>query len=163
MRSAAADIAVERLDDFSRVRAGIVLEQRDAAHDHSGRAVSALKGSGIDESLLHRMELAVALEAFDRYDGFCCCGADRNLAGASWAAANQNGAGAALAFAATVLGAGEAELVAQNLEQRRFRVEPDIVSPAVDFELELRRHTEHCEPRRRGMQCLRGVGRSPMC
>jgi hypothetical protein len=45
-------------------------QQGDAAHDHSGGAVSALEGLGVEESLLDWMEAAGLFEPLDRGDRF---------------------------------------------------------------------------------------------
>ncbi len=43
-------------------------EQGDGGHDHAGRAVAALRGLLVDESLLHGVEAAVRGQAFQRHD-----------------------------------------------------------------------------------------------
>jgi hypothetical protein len=112
MRAAAADISLQGLYNFRLARIGIFLQQRDAADDHSGSAVGALKRALIEKSLLNGMELAVLLEAFNSDDGFSCRVADRKLAGTPRRAIQKYGAGAALPFAATVFGSGQAEFFA---------------------------------------------------
>ena len=56
-------------------------------------------------------------------------------------AAEQDGAGAALAFAAAVFGAGEAEFIAEDREQRRVWRIKHGVALAVNGDFEGRRHT----------------------
>lgn len=120
---------------------GIFLEQPNTAHDHAGRAVGALESTSVEKSLLHGMKLAVALEAFDGGDRFGCSSTSGNLAGAAWGAGDQDRASTTLTFAAAVFRASQAEFVAEDLEERSFRIRTYIVSAAVDFEWELRRHT----------------------
>lgn len=140
MRSAAAHIALQRLDNFVGTGIRIGRKKTHAAQDHSGRAVSALERARIEKCLLHRMEMAVLLEAFNRGDGFCHRGADRNLARPARRSAKQDGACAALSFAAAILGARQAQFVAENGEERRFRIALDRITLAVDFEFDRLRH-----------------------
>jgi hypothetical protein len=117
MGSAAADISLQGLYDFRLTGIGIFLQERDAADNHSRSAIGALECALIEKGLLHRMELAVLFESFNGGDGFSGCVADRELAGAAGRAIEQNGAGAALAFTATVFCSGKAKLFAQSKEQ----------------------------------------------
>ena len=80
MRAAAADIPLQSLHNFRLAGIGIFLEQRDAAGDHSRRAVRTLKRALIEECLLHGMKLAVLFEAFNGDDRFSGCIADGELA-----------------------------------------------------------------------------------
>src|SRR5262249_9138546 len=98
----------------------ILPEKRYAAHDHSGRAVGALKSLGVEKSLLNRVEAAGLFEAFDGDDGFSSRCRDRRNARTSRRAVEQNRARAALAFAAAVFAAGQAEMVAENGQKRCF-------------------------------------------
>jgi hypothetical protein len=118
MRAAAADVALEGLFDFGLRGVGILLEKRNAAHDHPRGAVSALEGFGVEESLLDRMQSAGVFEAFDGGDGFSGGCGNWSDAGTPSDPIKQNSAGATLAFAAAVLGTGQAEFIAKNREQR---------------------------------------------
>src|SRR5258708_11517218 len=117
MGSTAADISLQGLYDFRLTGIGIFLQERDAADNHSGSAIGALECALIEKGLLDRMELTVLLESFDGGDGFSGGVAGRKLAGAAGRAIEQNGAGAELAFAATVFCSGEPKLFAQSKEQ----------------------------------------------
>src|SRR5258706_3293124 len=101
MGSAAADISLQRLHDFRLAGILIFLQERDAADDHSGSAIGALECALIEKGLLYGMKLAVLLEALNSENGFSCSVADGELAGTPRRAIQKNGAGAALAFAAT--------------------------------------------------------------
>src|SRR6267142_1615619 len=81
MSAAAADISLQGLHDFRFSGIGIVLQQCNAADDHSGSAISALESALIEKSLLHRMKLAILFEAFDGEDGFSIGIAYGKLAG----------------------------------------------------------------------------------
>ena len=118
----AADVALQRLGNFDGCGIGILLKQSDAAHDHAGCAVGALKSFGVEEGLLDRMEVARLFEAFDGGDGFSSGGGNRSDAGTAGDAVEENGAGATLTFAATVFGAGKAEFIAKEGQQRRVGI-----------------------------------------
>ena len=122
MRTATADVALKGLRYFRHGWIWVLLEKRDAAHDHAGSAVGALKSAEIEKSLLHGMQPAVAFQAFDGGDGFFDCGAERHLAGAPGRAVDQDGAGAALALPTTVLATGESEFVAKSRKKSGIRV-----------------------------------------
>src|SRR5258708_5765225 len=66
MRSAAAEIARQRVLDlvFGRVR--VCIQQGLRLHDHAVDAVAALDRLLVDESLLQRMRMRRAAEAFQR-------------------------------------------------------------------------------------------------
>ena len=117
MGAAATDISLERLYDFGFAGIGTFLQEGDAASDHSGSAIGALECGLIEKSLLHGMKLAVLFETFNSEDGFSGGVSDGELAGAAGRAVEQDGAGAALAFAAAVFRSGEAKLFAQRKEQ----------------------------------------------
>jgi len=117
MGAAAADISLERLHDVGFAGILIFLQECDAANNHSGGAIGALECALVEKCLLYRMKLTVLFETFNREDGFSGSVADRELAGAAGRAVEQDGAGAALAFAAAVFRSGEAKLFAQRKEQ----------------------------------------------
>ena len=85
----------------------------------------ALEGVRVQESLLERVEVSVRLDTFDGGDWLTGGDTDGCTAGPHWGAIHENGAGAALAFAATVFGAGQVEFVAQDAEQGAFGVDGD--------------------------------------
>src|SRR5262245_48708810 len=114
MSSTAADVALQGLFDFGLSGMGILLEKSDAAHDHAGCAVGALEGFGIEEGLLDGMEAAGLFEAFNRNNGLACGRRHGREARATSGAIEQNGARATLAFAATVLGTSETEVIPKN-------------------------------------------------
>jgi hypothetical protein len=63
------------------------------------------------------VEAAVALDALYGRDLLVGCTRDCDLAATNWLAVKQNRAGAALPFAAAVLGAGEGEFLAEGGEE----------------------------------------------
>ena len=75
-----------------------------------------------DERLLHRVELSVGAEPFDRHDGLAIALDGEHEARVHRAAVQQHRAGAAFAFGAAFLRAGEIQLIAKHLEQRVMRL-----------------------------------------
>ena len=136
MSSAAADISLQELDDLGLSGFGIRAKKTDAAHNHSGGAIGALKSSGVKESLLDRMKAAVFFKTFDGGDRFGRRGADWNLTGSARGTSDEHSAGTALPFSAAIFGAGEAEVIAQNVEERGIRGVADLVLFAVYFEFD---------------------------
>ncbi len=82
--------------------------------------------------MLQRMEVAVVGHAFDRLDAFAFGLRRQHEAGTDEAAVDHDGAGAAIAGAAAFLGAREAELVAQGVEQRLAAAAEELDGLAVD-------------------------------
>src|SRR5690348_1171009 len=117
VRSASADVALHGAADFGFRGMRRFAQQSGGGHDHARRAVSALHGVGLDEGLLERRELAVGSETFDGGDLLSGDAGGGRDAGSHGRAIDEDGAGAALAFAAAVLAAGEFEIVAQDPEE----------------------------------------------
>jgi hypothetical protein len=120
--STAADIALKRLLDFWLGRRGIFSKQGHAGQDHSRGAVTALHGIALNEGFLYRMQTIAVGDAFNGCDLLACHTGDGGDARAVWNAIDQNRAGSALALTASVLGAGEIQLIPQNEEQWPFRI-----------------------------------------
>src|SRR5258708_27847724 len=102
MRPAAAYIALQKLNDVSRTGIRIRLQQAYAAHNHSGCAKSALECAGVKKRLLHGMQAAIFLEAFDGVDGFSGCRAKGNLTRASRDSRAKNRASSTRPFTSAV-------------------------------------------------------------
>src|SRR6185436_6834576 len=105
------------------------------------RAVAALEGLGVEERLLHRVQLGVGRvfgpgkrrrKALDRRDGLLPDAPDPRDAGAGAGAVEQHRAGAALPFAAAVAAAGEAEIVAEDGEEAVARLGVNLAILAID-------------------------------
>ena len=106
------------------------LHHRGRRHDLSRRAVAALEAVVIDECLLHRMERVPGCagargEPLDRRDRLALLHHRERQAGQDATAVDVHGARAALPVIAALLGAGDAGVLAQCVEQRdaRFEVE----------------------------------------
>src|SRR5439155_25639202 len=98
-------------------------------------AVAALRHVDLGPRALHRVR-AVARQPFDRDDAVVGADArDRDRTRTPHVVIDVHRARPALRDAATVLGAGETDLLAQNPQQRRVGLDLDVVRPAVDVQL----------------------------
>jgi hypothetical protein len=127
---AAAEIALKRGFHLRLGRLGHLHPERIERHDETGRAKTALAAVMIDHRLLHRVQPAVApgkmldrdhMAAIDRGQK-PDAGIDRAIAEALGPKPpDQHGAGPAIALGAALLGAGEALIEAQEIEQGLVR------------------------------------------
>src|SRR6185312_10422015 len=117
---ATADIAAERLQDLLIARIGVSPQQSGRGHDESGRAVAALRAELLVEAALHGGELPFVAERFDGIDALALDGRCERQAGERRFVVDQDRAGAAFAAVAAGLGAGEADLFAQVIEQQNI-------------------------------------------
>lgn len=117
-----------------------MLKQGDAAYDHAGGAVGALKSFGVEEGLLDGMEAAGLLEAFDGGDRLSDGGGYWSDAGAAGHSVEEYRAGAALTFTAAVFRSGEANAVSNYREQGCFSVDYDGMRVAIDVQIEALGH-----------------------
>src|SRR5207247_1859805 len=110
--AAATDVGHRRVDVGVRGMR-ILREQRRGGHDLPRLTIAALRHVFLDPRALHGVR-AVLGEAFDRRHPFAGDGGYGQYAGARRDAVQVDGAGATLGDAATELGAGEPERVAQH-------------------------------------------------
>src|SRR5208337_1129824 len=110
-----------------------LLDQTDRAHDLAWRAEAALESVVRDEGGLHRMEPVALGEALDG-DDLRAVEAQRECqTRIDPLPVHEHGAGAALPTVAALLGSGQAEALAQEIEERCARiVERDLPPLAVD-------------------------------
>src|SRR5581483_3551221 len=118
-------------------------EERRGDEEERGRAVAALRGAEFGEGLLQGIEPAAPGQALDGGDAASGAGDAEDEAGEHGHAVEQHGAGAALAQLAAVLGAGQAEALAQHLEQSVVRGDGDLDGVAVHLEGEDRSGGRH--------------------
>ena len=104
--------------DGLAVELRLAADHVDGRHDHARRAEAALQTVIFAESFLHRMQLSVLCEAFDRRH-LRAFGLDReHAAGLHGAAVHMNDAGAALARVAADMRAGQPQLLAQEIDEQ---------------------------------------------
>jgi hypothetical protein len=113
------------------------LEQGVGGHQHPRRADAALGPTVPYEGLLHRAQLATSRESFDRGDLPTADLTERHETGADRLAVQAHRARTAVAGVAADLGAGQPEVVAEDIAQPAHRVALDRDLEAVDAE---RRH-----------------------
>ena len=114
MGSAAAQVALQVRHDRITRGAWRRAQKRLGTQEHSRGAKTALKRAMIDERLLQGVQFAVAGKSLDREHLFARNLRERREAGAHRFAIDDYGTGAARTLAASVLGAGERKVGAQN-------------------------------------------------
>src|SRR5271170_3055467 len=88
-----------------------------SCEDHAGSADAALGSAFFEEALLDGVKFFVDGEAFDGGDVGAFGLQDGNQAGVDQVAVDQDGAGSAFAFAAALLGSGEVQILAENVQE----------------------------------------------
>src|SRR5258707_1392236 len=121
----AAEIALELVADGVVVEfVAFAVHDIDRRHDHARRAVAALQPVVLAKSLLHRMQRPVRFsEPLDRDDIGTVELPGKDRAGFHRLAVDVHHAGAALRGIAADMGAGQAQVLAQELHQKGARVE----------------------------------------
>src|SRR5581483_3241764 len=111
LEGAAAANVRYRVVDVLVGRLRLLLQKGRHRHDHAALAIAALGYVVGDPGLLHLVQGAVVRQSLDRGDLLADRLAHRNSAGADGDSVNVDGAGAALCNAATVFGAGQANIL----------------------------------------------------
>src|SRR5258706_1468588 len=133
--SAPADVAGHGAPRLLDRRFGVLLQQGNSRDDLAGRTEAALGSEFRDHSLLHFVQFAV--RPFDAFDGGDLAPTHRVSKGRARIGRDvieHDGAVAAFGMIAAELGAGEAELVAQRVDQGLVRQHIDGPVAAVDVE-----------------------------
>src|SRR5919109_3208022 len=130
---AAAEVALEPAPDLRLGQpVAVRAEKLDAGHDHPRRAEAALERVALPEGLLERMQLALARETLDRRD-LAPVGLDREHgARLHREPVEVDRAGAAERRVAADLRPGEAEVVAEEVDEQRPGLDLRLVPDAVD-------------------------------
>ena len=92
------------------------LVEGGGGHDHAGRAEAALERLGVEEGLLHRVQLAVLREPLDRRDLATRGAEGGHQAAMHGRAVEPDGAGAAIARVAALLDAEPAVLAQEGAQ-----------------------------------------------
>src|SRR6266851_1909846 len=134
IRSAPADIG-HGFVDILVGRFRFSLEQRGGRHDLTGLAIAALRDVDGGPSFLHGMRRVwgEALDGDDAVGGLHVSDPDR--AGALHLVIDVNRAGAALCDSTAIFGAGEADLLADDPQERGICLHLHVAHAAVDVEL----------------------------
>src|SRR5437899_11440440 len=134
---AAAEVAADGLADL-RLGGILVAGEQGAARDHHPRrAVAALQPVVLPERLLDRVQLSVLLQAFHRGDlrALGLDGEDR--ARLHRIAVEQHRAGAAVRGVAADVRAGQAQVLAEQVDEQQPRLDLHAVRSAVDGQLDV--------------------------
>src|SRR5690606_31475879 len=115
---ATAQVAGEGLTDLCFGGPLVVLEEVCGGHDHARYAEPALDCPLLDERALQRAELSLPRQAFDGRDLPSVRFHGQDEAGVHCLSVHPDGAGATLAFRATLLRPDQIEVVAEDVEQR---------------------------------------------
>src|SRR6266545_6992973 len=144
---AAAEVALEPAPDLGVGQpVAVRAQQLDAGHDHPRRTEAALQRVMLPERLLQGMQLAVRGEPFDRRD-LAAVGLDgEHGARLHREPVEVDGAGAADRRVAADLRAREREVVAEEVDEQRPRLDLRLVPNAVDGD---RNGYHHVPPFRR--------------
>ena len=132
--AATAQVARDRPRHVLPGRIGIRAQQGHQRHHLAGRAEAALVGIGIDERLLHRVQLTARREALDRLDRSARAGMHERHARVHGPTVDEHGARATGALVAHLLRAGEAAVRAQGIEERPVGRHAQLDRPPVDLE-----------------------------
>ena len=131
---AAAQVALETFAHLGFARVRVLVEQAGRRHDHPRRAVTALQPVVLHERPLHRVQLAVGGQTLDR-DHVGTVGLDRQHGAALHRlTVDVDGARPARRGVAPDVGAGQLELLAQELHEQRPRLDIAAASGTVDRE-----------------------------
>jgi hypothetical protein len=152
IRSATTDVAAHALAQFgsrhprrrgqvgARMARDIGLDLIEHGHrgaDLPRRAIAALIAVMLDESGLHRVQAPGPAQALDGGDPRVLVHDGQREAGNDPPPVHEHRARAALPLIAALFGAGEAQVLAQRVEQSRASVELEHVRPAVHVERDL--------------------------
>src|SRR5438067_385974 len=129
---AAAVVAGDVRADLLAIGLCAGAEQILSGHQHAGRAEAALQRVALVEGLLQRRELLGIREAFDRFDRAAIGLHGEHQAAAHDLAVDAHGARATHAVLAADVRAGEAELIAQKVDQMLPRGDAASQASAVD-------------------------------
>jgi hypothetical protein len=121
--------------DRGAIRLGIVRQQVGGAHDLAGLAIAALRHPLGEPCLLDRMR-GIRRQALDGGHGLAGHLRHLGLAREGSLAVDMHRAGAAQAGAASELGAGELEFLADHPQQRRLGRRIGMRRLAVDLKIE---------------------------
>src|SRR5665213_133285 len=115
VRSAAAEVGVQRLLDFGHGGVGIAVEQSLSRHDHAVRAIAALSSLLFDKRRLNRSGMSAASQTLERGNVSFSHRADRNAARPDGAAFRQYRARSALRHSTAKFGTVQLKLVSQHV------------------------------------------------
>jgi len=132
--AAAADIAGQRLPAVLSGRVGVFVQESLGRNHEARRAVAALHGVPLAVGVDQGLPLGIGRDALDGLDRLALAFHGEGAAGKNGPAVDDDGAGAAHAPVAHVLGPGEAELELQGALQGPVGLDQDFAILPVDME-----------------------------
>ena len=141
MHPAAAQIAVQSLPHLLLGRGGMLAQQAGRGYHHAGGAITALDGLLVDERLLDRMKPIAGLQPLHG-DDRAVHGRHRQVAGRAGAVPDQHEARPAQSRPAAESRPGQAQVLAEHVEQRRIRLAGHTALRAVHGQPELGLHQD---------------------
>ena len=134
---AAADIALELVPHGLFVEfAAMAMHDVDRRHDHARGAIAALQAVIVAERGLHRVQFVAFGNAFDGGDIGAVGLTDQHGAGFDRAAVDMDDTGTALAGVTADMGAGQIQMIAQQMDQQRSVLEFGRNCLAIHLELD---------------------------
>lgn len=133
---AAAEVAGHGGVDLLARGMGIAVKQRLGRHDHSGRAVAALDGAGVDKRLLQRVRLVGGADALDGLDRAAVRLDGEHTARVDRAPVHDDRAGAAFAKVTALLRARQVRALAQHVQKRLLRLHRERAALAVERQVD---------------------------
>jgi len=146
--AAAAEISAHAFADLFAVQGGLFgiaayaehtsfsappfLEQRHRRAYLSGSAKAALKAVGLEESLLHDMELSIFCKPFDGGDTISFMSNGQRQTAYDPSSVHQNSARSTLTAVATLFRSEHCEIFSQEIEEARTRVDANAMRLTVD-------------------------------
>src|SRR5205807_8468430 len=106
-------------------RRSVLPEKSDDRHDLARRAEAALEGVRVDESALHRVQLAILRDPFDGLNSLPLARDGERHARVDGSAVHENGAGATRSLIADLLRSGEREYLTQRVDRLPPRRRPE--------------------------------------
>src|SRR5688572_17427282 len=116
-----------------------LVEHSDGRTDLTRRTVAALIAVMLDEGRLHGMEIIRRAKALDRRDRVAFVHHGKAKTGVDADAINEDCARAALPVIASLLGAGQMEVLTKGVEQGGTGIEIKLLACPVDIEGDLHR------------------------
>ena len=110
-------------DDLVARWLGVLVQQTRGSDYHARSAIATLQRVGFEESFLQGMQLPILFHALDRRDLLPTDSLDRRHTGTHHDAFDEHATRAALRFAASIFRSGQVQMIAQNVEQRRLRID----------------------------------------
>ena len=155
---AAAEVARDRLPNLLIRGIGIFFQEGFEGHHEAGGAEAALQGVGLVEGFLDGMQMiGVGGQALDGEDVVAVGLHREEQAGADGLAVEKDGAGAADAMLAAHVGAGQVQVVADEVAEQQAGLHLALIIDAVDAYIDSYQvsHAETSLPRARSNACLR--------